>query len=77
VVSTGLERRHYQAALGKANVALLNLARSRGSWPASLAEARSLGLAIPEPPEGGSLSLAGEALEVTWQTQPGQPWSLR
>jgi hypothetical protein len=76
-LSPGLERQWYAKKLAHANTRLLDLARTEGRWPSTLAEVLTRGLDIPEPPAGGHLALDGQNLVVSWDLPPSPPWVLR
>lgn len=76
-LSEGLERRDFDKLLASANYQLLEAARAQGHWPGSLADARAMGVPIPDPGRLGRIDLDGEALKVTWTTRAEPPWPLR
>ncbi len=77
VISPGVLRAHLDTRLGALSAALLDLAQRHGSWPQTLEEAQTLGLALPSVPEGGHLRLDGHHVVVDWPAEPGTPWVIR
>jgi hypothetical protein len=77
VVSSGQVMASYERLLGKVTVTLLTLAQQQGRWPATLDEAKAMGLSFPVPPEGGIVRLEGRQVVVDWAVEAGEPWPLR
>jgi hypothetical protein len=77
VVSFGQQIASYERLLGKFTATLLDLAQKQGRWPATLDEAKAMGLSVPAVPEGGTVRLDDRRLVVDWAVEAGEPWPLR
>lgn len=77
VTSTGQVQTSYERNMGKLTAALLDLAQKQGRWPATLDEAKAMGLSLPAAPEGGTVRLDDRRLVVDWAVEAGEPWPLR
>jgi hypothetical protein len=77
VISRGQLRARLDAQIGPLNTQLLEIAQRHGSWPKTLEEAKTLGLSLPNVPDGGHLRLDDRQIVVDWPVEPGVPWMLR
>ena len=75
VVSEGTAMFRFRGRVAAASNALATMATKRGSWPATLEEAKTAGLELPTPPSGGTWVLKEHTLEVRWPEAPGKPWT--
>lgn len=77
VVSTGQVHASFERVLGRVNASLLELAQKAGRWPATLDEAKAMGLSLPVLPDDGTVRLDGRQVVVDWAVEAGVPWPLR
>ena len=77
IISRGQLRASLNAQIGPLNAQLLELAQRHGSWPKTLEEVKTLGLSLPNVPDGGHLRLEDRQVVVDWLVEPGAPWVLR
>jgi hypothetical protein len=77
VVSMGHQMAAFERMLGAATARLLDLAQKNGRWPSTLAEAKAMGLSLPDPADDGTVRLDDRRLVVDWAVEAGEPWPLR